>query len=138
MDRIEQKHIDFLRTCAASPNKVHSLPLDIDTMEGDALAQEGLLIKYSKPTGAKYSIGRYGTQYVKESYGAIESPDMIKLAVDYIIGKGYSEEDAIASVKQHGVEKVLEAQAIEMRQGTQREVKVPINEQGQPEIKFRG
>jgi hypothetical protein len=139
MDRLEQRHIDFLRTCAGSPNKIHSLPDNVTEMEANAMATEMLLIRYNKiPGKAQYAIGRYGAQFVKEGYGATESPDMIKLAIDYIMGKGYSEAEAMASIGQHGVEKVLEAQAMEMRQGSQREVKVPLNEQGKPEIKFRG
>lgn len=138
MNRIEQRHIEFLRLCASNSNKVQPLPADVPIMEADALVTEGLLIKYNKPNGPHYAIGRYGSQYVKETYSAPESPDMKKLAVDFVVSKGYEPEAAETIVENNGVEVILNSQAEELRKGTQREVTVPMNEQGLPQIKFKG
>jgi hypothetical protein len=138
MDRLEQKHIDFLRICAEAPNRIHQLPEDVSQMDADAMANEGLLIKYNRPTAPQYAIARYGSQFVKEHSTA--SPEMRKLAIAYVMSKieGGSEEDAEKIVNENGVETILRTQAEEMRHGSQREVKVPTNELGAPEIKFRG
>lgn len=138
MDRLEQKHIDFIRTCAEKPMSIHTLPISISPMEADAIANEGLLIRYARPTGNRYAIGRYGAQFIKEGYGASESPEMKKLAVDFVVSKGYEEPAATKIVAEHGVEYILKSQADELREGTQKEVKIPTNAQGKAEIKFKG
>ena len=136
MDKIEQNHLDFLRKCAGKPNSIHELDETITQADADQMAQEGLLIRYNKPLGPMYCIGRYGSQYVKEA--GQPGVEMTKLAVKYVVSKGYSEEAAVVIVADNGVDTILKSQAEEMRQGTQREVKVPMNAQGNPEIKFRG
>lgn len=138
MNKLEQKHINFLRSCAAKPNSIHALPKEVDFMDADAMAKEGLLVKYNKPTGPQYAIGRYGAQFVKEGFGVSISPEMTKLAVDYVTTKGYTKEAAEKVVIENGVELILQSQAEEMRRGTQREVVVPLNDQGKPEIKYKG
>jgi hypothetical protein len=136
MNRLEKHHIDFLRTCAAKPNSIHALPLDVLHIDADAMAAEGLLVKYQKPTGRFYAIARYGAQYVKEI--SEPGPELTDLAVKYVMSKGFEEDKAKEIVEQHGVNNVLQSQADEMRQGAQREVTIPTNAQGVPEIKYKG
>ncbi len=136
MDKLEKEHMDFLRVCAGKPNSTHPLPENVSLFDAEMMAAEGLLISYHKSTGTHYAIGRYGTQFVKES-GFSESPEMKKLAVDYVITKGYETEAAESIVAEHGVEKILGTQAEEIRAGAQREVKIPVNERGEVEVKFR-
>lgn len=138
MDRLEERHIDFLRTCATEPNRIHPLTENINVIEAEDLVREGLLIKYVRVDGTKYAIARYGAQYVKELYGSNDSPDLKKLAIDFVITKGYSEANAIELVEQVGANAILKSQADEMRQNSQREVTIPLNEQGKPEIKYKG
>lgn len=134
------KHVEFLRKVASKPNSIHPLG-DMNQADADAMANEGLLIKYAKAAGPMYAIGRYGVQYVKEHGMANPNdiPEMVKLAVDYVKSKGYTEEGAAEKiVEQEGVEKILLTQAEELRNSRQREVSIPLNEQGKPEIRFKG
>ena len=133
---MNKAQIELLKRCAAKPNSIHE-PGEASITDADQLANEGLLIKYNKPLGPMYSIGRFGAQYVKENFSPNGSPEMRKLALAYVVGKGYSEEQAEEIVDTEGVEKILLTQAEELRSGTQREVQVPLNERGEPEIKFR-
>jgi spore maturation protein SpmB len=135
MNKLEQYHIDFLRVCATKPNNIHAQPENISSQDADIMCAEGLLIKYTKPTGRFYAIGRYGAQFIKELGNDTE---MTKLAINYVISKGYEESAAQEIVTKEGVESILRTQAEEMKQGTQREVTVPTNALGKPEIKFRG
>ncbi len=135
MNKLEAKHMEFLRRVASKPNSIHPLG-DFPVAEADAMAAEGLLVKYNKATGPWYSIGRYGAQYVKEHLVGGDSPEMRKLAEAYVVSKGYTEEAAVEIVDREGVETILRSQAEEMRQGTQKEVQIPMNEQGKAEIKF--
>lgn len=137
MERLEQKHIDFLRTCAASPNRVHSLPEGIDQEDANQLANEGLLVKYNKALGPQYSIARYGAQFVKE-FGATETPEMRKLAVDYVVSKGYSPDAAEEIVTREGVGTILYSQAEELRKGNQREVQPPTDANGNVKMQYKG
>ena len=134
------KHIEFLRKVASKPNSIHPLGT-MNQADADAMAHEGLLIKYAKAAGPMYAIGRYGAQYVKE-HGAVkpdESPEMKALAIAYVKDKGYTDEGVAEKiVAEQGVEKILFTQAEEIRQGRQREVTIPLNEQGKPEIRYKG
>jgi len=140
MNRLEEKHIEFLRRVASKPNSIHPLG-ELPMVDADAMAAEGLLIKYNKATGPWYSIGRYGAQYVKDHLTSNDSPELKALAVAYVKSKGYEEEGAAEKiVEREGVETILRSQAEEIRQERQgqKEVSVPMNERGVPEIKFRG
>lgn len=135
MDRLGPLHIAFLQHCAEKSNSIHKSDLPVSELE--QMVQEGLLIKYNKPNGLQYCITRAGAS-VARSYGA--SPEITKLAVDYVISKGYEQEAAEKIVAEHGAESILMSQAEELKGGAsgQREVVVPMNEQSKPEIKFRG
>ncbi len=138
MNKLEAKHMEFLRRVAAKPNSIHPLG-DMPIADADAMANEGLLIKYNKSTGPWYSIGRYGAQYVKEHLTAGDSPELKALAIAYVKSKGYEEEGAAEKIVEHeGVDLILRSQAEEIRQERQgqKEVSIPMNEQGKPEIKF--
>src|SRR6266404_4429685 len=105
MNKLEKEHMDFLRVCAAGANSIHPIPKNVLLADAEMMAAEGLLISYSKPTGYHYAIAQYGAQFVKES-GVSESPEMRKLAVDFVISKGYDEEAAEAIVSEHGIETI--------------------------------
>jgi hypothetical protein len=132
MDTLGKDHIDFLRQCASTPNKVHSSDLPFDDLR--KMVDEGLLIQYSRVPVA-YAITKIGVQVAK-TFGA--SPELIKLATDYVQSKGYDESAAKGIVEEHGAESILQSQATELRQTGQKEITVPINELGKPEIKYRG
>jgi hypothetical protein len=137
MDKLEQIHIDFLRTCADNPNKIHSSS-EIPAADLEQMANEGLLIKYHKNLGNKYAISHYGSQYIK-AQGSVDNPEMRKLAMEYVISKGgYTEAEAEEIVARHGIEAIFQAQSEERQFSGQREVKVPTDDQGKAEIKFRG
>lgn len=132
MDRLEKKHIDFLRLCAGTPNRTHSSDLPFDDLR--KMVDEGLLIQYNRIPVA-YAITKVGASVAK-TFGA--SPEIIDLALKYVQSKGFDESAAKGIVEEHGAESILQSQATELRQIGQKEITVPINEQGKPEIKYRG
>lgn len=136
MEKLEQKHINFLRTCAEKANKIHNVPEGVSIEDADAMAAEGLLIRYNRIPAPMYCIARYGTQFVKE-FGASDTPEMRKLAVAYVMTKGYEEEAADKIVTENGVAVILDTQAQEMRKGTQREVQAPTDANGNVDLKFK-
>lgn len=137
MDRLGKEHLDFLIQCATSPNKTHSSELPVAELQ--QMANEGLLIRYGR-SEFKYAISKQGSQFVKEQQarGQMIHPEIKTLAVKYVVTKGYEEEAAQKIVDEQGANEILRIQAEEMRQGAQKEVKIPTNEKGMPEIKFRG
>src|SRR3954468_11316101 len=126
MERLGPEHIEFLRTCAAKPVRTHSSNLPEKDL--DLMAAEGLLISYNRATGKQYAITSVGSQVVK-SYGAPEN--MIKIARDFVISKGYDPEAAAKIVSEHGVETILKSKDEELKTlaSGQREVTVPMDEQ---------
>lgn len=142
MNRLEDKHIEFLRQCAEKPLKVHESDLPIEDL--DQMVKENLLIKYGAGLRNKYSISRYGTQYVKERLSTKDAPvlpEMRAAALKYVMSKNYDEADANDLIAEWGVPYLLDAEAKEMRafsqQVGQKDVAIPMNAQGKPEIKFR-
>lgn len=136
MDRLGSEHLEFLTQCALKPNKIHGSslpPADLDLM-----AKEGLLIKYGR-LDSRYAISKYGAQFVKEQQarGEMIHPEIRGLAIKYVITKGYEEAAAAKIVDEQGADEILKIQADELRQGTQKEVKIPMNDRGKVEIKFR-
>lgn len=135
MNRLETNHIDFLRKCASQPNRIHGSDLPPEDLA--QMTNEGLLLSYNKPSGMMYCITHAGG-LVAKSYG--ESPDLIDIAVKYVISKGYEEEAARKIVSDNGAEHILKSMAAEQKEGGtgQREVTLPMSETGVPQIKFRG
>lgn len=130
------KHYEFLRQCADKPQKCHSTdtisPLDLEEM-----VKDGLLIKYNRLPLA-FAITPYGSRVAKNNPDTT-SPELVKLAVEYVISRGYSRDAADQIVQEHGAEAILKSQAEERKltQKGQQEIKVPLNEQGKPEMKFK-
>ena len=142
MNRLEDEHIQFLRQCAEKPLKVHESDLPIEDL--DQMVKESLLIKYGSGVRTKYSISRFGVQYVKERLSTKDAPvlpEMRAAAVKYVMSKGHDEKAADAIISEWGVPYLLESEARETRAFSQhvgqRDVVVPRNEQGVPEIRFR-
>lgn len=129
MDRLGDVHLAFLRECAAKPRSTHLSDLPVEELQ--QMVDERLLIKYST-RGGSYAITPGGSQFVK-TLGA--SPELKKIAVDFVKSKGFNEEEAIRVVEEHGAERVLKAQ--DPGATGQREIVIPTNEQGKPEIKAR-
>lgn len=135
MQHLGIEHLEFLRKVATKPNSIHPLE-DISMEDADTMAIEGLLIKYNKPTGPFYAIGRFGAQYAKEHAGP--SPEMRELAIKYVKSKGYEEEGVAEEiVDREGVEKILFSQAQELRHGGQRDIQIPTDDKGNTDIKFK-
>lgn len=136
MEKLEQVHLDFLRKCAEQPNKIHS-STDVPAKDLEQMTNEGLLIKYNK-IPVQYAISHYGAQYIK-AQGSPETPEMKKLAKEYVMGKIHcTEAEAEEVVAQNGVEAIFNTQSEERLAGSQREVKVPVDARGKADIKFRG
>ena len=143
MNRLEDKHVVFLKQCADKPQKTHESDLPVEDLE--QMVKESLLIKYGGVTN-RYSISRYGTQYVKERISNGKDvgpvlPEMRAAAVKYVMSHGHDKQNAEALVDEWGVNYLLEAQAKEVRANQQvvgqRDIQIPRNEQGVPEIRFR-
>lgn len=137
MERIEQKHVDFLKLCADTPNRIHKVPEGMDPADASALSVEGLLIQYNKPGGAQYAITGDGSRFI-QSFGATDTPEMVKLAVAYVMTKGYDEEAAQTIVKDNGCAIILKSQVEEESGNRQREVKLPTDANGNTRMQFRG
>lgn len=137
MDRLGPEHLEFLTQCSLKPNKIHESALP--PAELDQMSREGLLIKYGG-TKPRYAISKGGAQFVKDqqSRGSMIHPEIRALAIKYVLSKGYEQEAAEVIVDKQGANEILRVQADELRQGTQKEVKIPTNDLGAVEIKFRG
>lgn len=137
MDRLEEKHLEFLRLCASQPNKIHES--DLPPAELDQMANEGLLIRYGG-VKVRYCISKYGVKLVKDMIARKElvDPKAKEQALDYVKSKGYEKAVAEKIVEDHGAEVILKSKSEESALETQREVKIPTNAQGKPEMKFKG
>lgn len=136
MDRLGDVHIKFIKKCAAH-DKNTQVPDDIiPKSELDLMVTEGILIEYNG-TPNRYTVTRNGAALASSL--SIESPELNKIAVEFVKSKGYEQDAAESIVKEHGAEYILKSKAEETkgdRRG-QSEVMVPSNEQGKHEIKFR-
>lgn len=135
MDRLEDKHVEFLRQCLELPHKIHESNLPKPDL--DQMVKEGLLIQYNKPEGTRYCISKAGAS-VARSYGP--SKELIEIAIDYVISRGYEREAAESIVAKEGAEKILKSKAEFAKEelGTgQKEVTVPLNAQGGTGMTFK-
>lgn len=127
MERLGQQHIEFLQLCAGKPSKIHES--DIPLSELQQMVDEGLLIKYNSGVKPKYCATKLGVRLAK-SFGA--SPELIKVAEDFVVSKGYTPEAAKSIVEKYGAEVILKSENnLDERQ---REVKIPLDAQGRPQI----
>lgn len=125
MERLGQVHIDFLRKCAADSGHTHK-PEGIKKDELELMVSEGLLIAYNRGSYFEYAITQNGGK-VAATFG--DSPELVKIAVEYVMSKGYSDEAAEKIVKDYGAEHILKSKAAEDKgdgEG-QREVKAPAD-----------
>ena len=132
MKRLEQKHIDFLRKCAgANTTQVPDEP--IDKADLDQMVKEGLLIEY-RGIETRYTVTQNGSRFARD-FGA--SPELEKIAIEYVKSKGYSQEAAEKIVKENGAEVILKSKQQEdgPTEG-QRGLRVPTDDMGKPAMKF--
>ena len=123
MDKLGEKHIEFLREAAADSGHTHEA-VGIDKADLDLMVKEGLLIQYNRGGRYEYAITQIGIQ-VAASFG--DPPELTDMAVKFVMTKGLSEAEARKVVATHGAKKVFEAKEAEERGDVtgQREIKAP-------------
>jgi len=123
MNKLGDKHIEFLRACAKDAGHTHAadgIPKD----DLDLMVKEGLLIEYNRGGRYEYAITPVGVN-VAASFG--DSAEAIEMAVKFVMTKGYDEAGARRLVAENGAKKIFEAKAAEERGNAsgQREIKAP-------------
>lgn len=106
MNALGPVHILFLRQCAAEDKHTHEAPKTIEKADLDQMVREGLLIEYRGVNGNRYTCTQSGSRLAL-SFG--DHPELEKIAVAYLVGKGYDEAQALEVVQANGAELVLRA-----------------------------
>lgn len=129
MERLGPVHILFLRQLAANDKQTHLAPTSIKQDELNQMVLEGLLIEYVGPAAKRYTVTQLGAR-LAQSYG--DSPELEKIAIEFVMSKGYNQEDAAKIVKDHGSEVILRTKRVDEGGGSgQKEINMK-SEGGKP------
>lgn len=110
MDRLGPIHIQFLRTLAGQDKHTHPAPANIKQDELTQMVREGLLIEYNDALQKRYTVTQLGSR-LAQSYG--DSPELEKIAVAYVMTKGYDKDSALKIVQENGAEMILRSKKSE-------------------------